>query len=262
MWTESRRHGLQLLKEHPYIHAILLDIDCLMGSSKSFTELIQTVTQPFYCPKIVCTGEQDNFEHARTAMQNGAIDYLGIPLEKDELMACIERAVYATENERLSVRYLQKIDQTVMQLRGLVTDIEQKSWVREEPLNAIEAHEPQVHGSEYAMPTHPNPYMEKALSLTRLQTRKNEFTDLPELMSKAWSILLEIFTTEMSGRAAYVTTVAVGSAVAVSSTNRHLDLLQQRDLIVRHRDASDKRRIRVQLTDKARDQITQYFDQI
>jgi DNA-binding MarR family transcriptional regulator len=104
--------------------------------------------------------------------------------------------------------------------------------------------------------------MHKALTLNRLQQRDAQCEDLPDFRSKEWPILLEIFTTEMSGQVAYVTTIALGSSVAVSSTHRHLDALHQRDLIIRQRDASDRRRIRVQLTDKARQQLTHYLDHI
>ncbi len=260
LYTESQHQGIQLLKEHPYTHAILLDIHFITESQQAFLELIPKVTQPLYSPKIVCTGEPENFAHAKAALQNGAIDYLGVPLKQEELLACIDRAIYLCESEKLNGQFLQKMDQSILHIEHMLTHY--PTPANTEAKQDVMAHEPQLQESRYTEPAHANPFIQKALTLSRLKERNAECPDLPAFMSPGWSILMEIFTTEMSGRMAYVTTVAVGSSVAVSSTHRHLELLEQQALIKRQRDVSDKRRIRVQLTDKARDQLTHYLKRI
>lgn len=255
LMTQSRRQGLQILKEHPYIQAILLDVQLLTRHSQTFSDLVQQVTQPFYCPKIVCTGEHKDFDEVRTAMRYGASDYLCVPPNKDELMACIDRALNAVATDTTNFRYLQKIDQNFHQLQTLLLAINEHQAQTSAP--QTEQHYDEVRDSE-----HPNPYMQKVITLTRLQEQKDQFEELPVLMSQAWAILMEIFKTEMSGRSAYVTTVALGSSVPASSTHRHLETLAEKNLIRRLRDASDKRRIQVQLTDKARIQLINFFDKI
>lgn len=257
MATASRRQGLQILKDNPYIHAVLLDIHLLIGQSQTFTQSVQQVTHSFNCPKIVCTGEHKNFDHVRAAMHFGAIDFLCVPSNQYDLMACINRALYANQSDKVNFRYLQKIDQNFKQLQALLLNIKNHPFYHQEPSNSSRQPHSEVHDSE-----HPNPYMQKAITLTRLQEHKDKFEELPDLMSQAWTILMEIFKTEMSGRSAYVTTVAVGSSVPVSSTHRHLDTLENKNLVRRLRDAADKRRIQVQLTDKARAQLVNFFDKI
>lgn len=257
--TRSRRRGLQILKEQTDIQALWLDIDLLIGEAPSFATEIQQIIPARHGPKLICAGDNEHYESAKTALRFGAIDYISAPFDKNELMDCLARINLLLEKEKVN---LQQIDQGITRIHHLLTELNEHHTELREQSATTAQYIQQAKAAPSTTPTHPNPYMQKALLFNQLQKHKHEFDELPEVMSKAWNILVEIFTTEISGQRAYVTTVAVGSSVAASSTHRHLALLFQKKLIRRQRDPSDKRRIEVRLTKKAWQQLTEYFDKI
>lgn len=257
--AESQEQALKVIQENPFITTLFIDSDILKEQSDHFVMLTQQMRQHNFTPKIVCAGTQKSFDNIKIAMQYGAIDYICIPIDRNELINSIHRSLQLLDFERIHERYLQKIDQRFVQLQDLFKQLKQQQTQHQNPI----VYDKNDEVKEPALKTHSiNPYLKKALKLSQLQLQDHQNNELPQLISTAWRILLEIFNTEMSGQIPYVTTVSVGTSIAVSSTHRHLDVLQNHNLIRRQRDASDKRRIRVQLTPKGNALVIGFIEQI
>jgi len=65
----------------------------------------------------------------------------------------------------------------------------------------------------------------------------------------AWSMLLDLAENRMVGRSAYVSSLAVGAGVALTTALRHLATLERLGLAARTPDMTDRRRTLVELTD-------------
>jgi DNA-binding MarR family transcriptional regulator len=75
----------------------------------------------------------------------------------------------------------------------------------------------------------------------------------------AWDILLDLARSRMTGHSAYVSSLAVGAGVALTTALRHLGELEHLGLAMRMRDAVDRRRTLVVLTDHGYDRMRRYL---
>lgn len=68
----------------------------------------------------------------------------------------------------------------------------------------------------------------------------------------AWNMLLDAYVNDLEGRKLIVNDVCVASRVPSTTAIRWLNLLVERELVVRHADPVDRRRSFVEITEKAR----------
>jgi len=75
--------------------------------------------------------------------------------------------------------------------------------------------------------------------------------------SPAWDIMLDLFQSEAKRPSVSVSSAAIGATCPPTTALRWLEVLEQRDLIRRHPDPKDRRRVYIALTDDARKRILQ-----
>jgi DNA-binding NtrC family response regulator len=99
--TDSRE-VMQFLNEHE-VHAVILD---LMMDNISGRQLLQEISQQFqHLPVIIITAMND-LQIAVECMKSGAFDYLVKPIDKNQLVSHVEKALelYSLKNELSSLK--------------------------------------------------------------------------------------------------------------------------------------------------------------
>lgn len=80
------------------------------------------------------------------------------------------------------------------------------------------------------------------------RSRDRIFSDSALFGEPAWDLLLDLTVSELKGRKLSVTSACIGACVPSTTALRWLSLLEERGLIVRESDATDKRRAFVRIS--------------
>ena len=75
----------------------------------------------------------------------------------------------------------------------------------------------------------------------------------------AWDMLLELALSEAEGRRVSVTSLCIASGIPVTTALRKIGLLEEKGLILRTADDTDRRRAMLGLTRRSREGIADYF---
>jgi DNA-binding MarR family transcriptional regulator len=78
----------------------------------------------------------------------------------------------------------------------------------------------------------------------------------------AWDMLLELFIAAHERRDVTVTAACRASRVPISTAKRTLDVLQRREIVLKHGDAQDRRRVFVRLSPRGLAEFNRYFRSI
>lgn len=106
----------------------------------------------------------------------------------------------------------------------------------------------------------PRPETVDALIVARgLRTRYFE-SDL--LFDPVWSMLLDLFWSELNQQEVSVSSLCLASGVANTTALRYVDIMEEREMISRYPDEQDRRRTFIRLTDKTRESLAEYFSRI
>ncbi len=91
--------------------------------------------------------------------------------------------------------------------------------------------------------------------------RRFQFFDGHLFSDPAWDIMLELFVAEIEGREVPVTNLCFTSNVPDTTVLRWIKTLCYENLVVRHKDKVDKRRVLVQLSRPAADAMRRYIEE-
>ncbi|ANB03177.1 response regulator [Ectothiorhodospira sp. BSL-9] len=76
-----------------------------------------------------------------------------------------------------------------------------------------------------------------------------------------WNILIDLMIARLAGRPDYVSSLAVGSGIPLTTALRHVEELVNRGLVRKERDPSDRRRVFLWLTDDAALRMEQFLEE-
>jgi DNA-binding MarR family transcriptional regulator len=91
--------------------------------------------------------------------------------------------------------------------------------------------------------------------------RRFQYFDGHLFSDPAWDIMLELFVAELESREVPVTNLCFTSNVPDTTVLRWIKTLCSEDLVVRHKDKVDKRRVLVQLTRPAAEAMRRYMEE-
>lgn len=95
--------------------------------------------------------------------------------------------------------------------------------------------------------------------LQRERDIRAEIFDADIASSAAWQIIIDLYAMGQEQGHNYVSSVAVGSQVPLTTALRHIDHLVQEQLIERSRDPADARRVRIKLTERCNKLVDMYL---
>jgi DNA-binding MarR family transcriptional regulator len=93
------------------------------------------------------------------------------------------------------------------------------------------------------------------------RSRRFQYFDGHLFSDPAWDIMLELFVAEIEMREVPVTNLCFTSNVPDTTVLRWIKSLCHEELVVRHKDKVDKRRVLVQLTRPAADAMRRYIEE-
>lgn len=191
---------------------------------------------------ILLTG-YPSIELAVQAMQDGFVDFLSKPVNREMYEAALKRA-----SERLAAQAAAASDTKVVEsvaniqesLQALMTKlgVQEKEAAAEDDVAAAIKNPNSVH-----------PSVLKAIIKARRNRQKYFEGDL--FSDPSWDILLELTAAHIENRQESVTSVAIAASVPASTAIRKIRELADRGLLKRWTDPTDARRIFVALTDDA-----------
>jgi PAS domain S-box-containing protein len=97
---------------------------------------------------------------------------------------------------------------------------------------------------------------QRILAKRRLRTR---FFEDEMFGEPAFDLLLDLFAQELAGRDTYTTSAAVASGAPLTTALRQIAMLVERGLIARDPDPTDRRRVRLRMTDPGAVQMRDYL---
>ena len=89
--------------------------------------------------------------------------------------------------------------------------------------------------------------------------RDTIFGDAELFGEPAWDMLLDLHDAEIKRRRISITSACIASNVPATTALRWIGVLEQRGLVARHKDETDRRRDFLALTDKARALLEEFF---
>lgn len=191
---------------------------------------------------ILLTG-YPSIELAVQAMQDGFVDFLSKPVNREMYEAALSRA-----GERLAAQAAAASDTKVVES---VANIQESLQVLMNKLG-VQDKETAAEEDVAAAIKNPNsvhPSVLKAIIKARRNRQKYFEGDL--FSDPSWDILLELTAAHIENRQESVTSVAIAASVPASTAIRKIRELADRGLLKRWTDPTDARRIFVALTDDA-----------
>ncbi len=91
---------------------------------------------------------------------------------------------------------------------------------------------------------------------------RQRFFDEEVCTGPAWSILVELAHMMMLDKTAYVSSVALGSGIPLTTALRYIDMLVSRKLVEREPDPADRRRVTLRLSDSGSELMRSYIQDI
>ncbi|MCG5512769.1 response regulator [Ectothiorhodospira shaposhnikovii] len=187
-------------------------------------------------------------DHVQSALRMEAADFLFKPFREQEFILAVRRALRRDLEKRqlrevLSITQgqLSKIESRLRYLHSEKEDIEPES-VRGGSRTAADGKDGGL-ASAGARRILKNAAEARAL--------RGRFFD-PELCSGAtWNIMVDLMIARLANRPDYVSSLAVGSGIPLTTALRHVEDLVNRGLVRKERDPSDRRRVFLWLTDEA-----------
>lgn len=77
-----------------------------------------------------------------------------------------------------------------------------------------------------------------------------------------WDMLLELYAAEREGRLLYIWPLSVAGNIPISSAHRKIDLMVQKNMVVRTTDESDRRRVGIALSAGFSEKLEALFDRL
>ncbi|MEM1132848.1 MAG: hypothetical protein AAGH53_07925 [Pseudomonadota bacterium] len=102
-------------------------------------------------------------------------------------------------------------------------------------------------------------YAEEIKKVIKSRHRRFSFFDPDMFADPAWDILLDLYVAALEHRQVSVSSACIASCVPSTTALRWLSILEKNDLIIRKRDQHDLRRVFVELSDKGRHKLDEYF---
>ena len=104
--------------------------------------------------------------------------------------------------------------------------------------------------------------LELVETMISVRFMRDRFFESDLFFDPSWSMLIDLYRAELTGKDLSVTSVCIGSGVADTTALRYIKLLEERDYIYRVADPMDRRRAFLRLTNAARDRLRSYFGSV
>lgn len=264
--ARSVQDAMALLGEHDHIEVVVSDIRM---PGLNGLQLLSLIRERFpdrpWLEVVLMTGDPTT-DTAIQALREGARDFLVKPFGQNELTGTLAKALDRARRRRIvhqqqmaTGEFLQRFGAEANQLFSmLLPDIARpKIASLEEQTADLASNQDIPNPSKAALVTPAR--VDRLLKWHRARSRYFPEKALSEL---GWAMLLDLFHAHITGDFICISDLCATAGVPNTTALRRIDELEGAGLLTRHTDPRDKRRTRVLLSEKAREQMTRYLEVI
>ncbi len=258
--AENGRQALSFLRGYPSLLAVLVDLRMPEMDGFALMHAIRDSISPHAAPAIVCVSGHLDMEATVLAMRHGARDCLTKPVSRTDLLNGVHAAMESARQARQREGEHDVMRSLLSDLQSKVSQVAMRVGVTRGNLGPYSHEDPALGQSPPGDPVEASSLLDQVRRLIAERERRREYFPGTLLSDPAWDMLLDLAQNQLSGHLTYVSSLAVGARVPLSTTSRYLDMLEKEELVERFQDPMDKRRVRVNLTDSGWNRMHEYLD--
>lgn len=259
--AHSGREALRFLQDYPDTSVVIVDLR--MPEMDGFT-LMTAIEDHFALiirPDVIVLSGHLDPESTASAIKRGAVDCLAKPVSRSALVQSVQSAADRVIEKRSALEESSTLSGLVGGATPLLAQAtgglrSTADFSESSPVSSSTARREQASLNRAAA---------QGMKLSRLLSeRETRYDIFPSTFSSehAWAMLLEMAHNHYAGRITYLSALAVGVRLPVSTSSRHLDALGKEGLVERFPDPADKRRVRATLTPEGLRKIEEYLDSL
>lgn len=258
--AENGRQALSFLRGYPSLLTVLVDLRMPEMDGFALMHAIRDSISPHAAPAIVCVSGHLDMDATVSAMRHGARDCLTKPVSRTDLLNGVHAAVASARQSRQREGEHDVMRSLLSDLQSKVSQVAMRIGMPRGGPGPHEREDAAVGQRAPGDPVEASSLLDQVRRLIAERERRRECFPGSLLSDPAWDMLLDLVQNQLSGHLTYVSSLAVGARVPLSTTSRYLDMLEKEELVERFQDPMDKRRVRVNLTDSGWNRMHEYLD--
>ncbi|WP_018880720.1 response regulator [Thioalkalivibrio sp. ALE30] len=253
--ARNGRDALRWLQGHHGILVVVVDLRMPEMDGFALIRAIRDTAKEGARPRIIVMSGYLDTDSAVTALRHDVDDVLSKPVSSADLNAAVGRAIRRAREDRERSGFVENVSSAMEQLRKQMLDMDRQ----------LKAYGAAGHGDEGDASVSEGGHLANEEMLERVsqvlehQHRRLQYFPADLFSDPAWDMLLDLMHNHLTGHATYVSSLAVGARVPLTTTSRYLETLERLGLTMRHQDPGDRRRLRVSLTDQGLKSMRAYL---
>lgn len=254
------RWALASLQDNPDTMVVIVDLRMPEMDGFALMSAIEDHFASVIRPAmVVLSGHLDKCA-AKSAVQGGALDCLTKPVSRGSLVDSVQSAADMIVKKRTALRQRQTLRHLVGDLNSLFAGTAARLGATS---NSFNIPEQGTVGDGVAVARKADDSAPQQLArLLRERESRRDFFPVSPKAEQAPEMMLELALNHFSGRITYLSSLAVGAQLPVSTCTRQLETLEAKGLVERFPDPADRRRVRVRLTDLGAKRVRDYLSSI
>lgn len=250
--SSSGRDALRRLRCNGSILVVVTDLRMPHMDGFTLVEAIRDLTPHARQPTIIFISAHMDADAALRALRSNVVDFLPKPFSSRQMVATVEDALVASREEREQTQALGSMESVMLAMQEQIQSVSrQVTSMAQRRLQDAELRRAGADGGEL-----PSEQLLAQLSaIIRVRELRQKHFPAELFSDPAWDMLMDLTTNRLQGHMTYVSSLAVGAQVPLTTALRYLQLLEQHGLIERKRDLADKRRTLVEITEKGLQQM-------
>nr|WP_274600825.1 response regulator [Ectothiorhodospira shaposhnikovii] len=248
--------ALSMLKEDRSIRVLVSDVRMPEWNGMDLVRALSN-SQGDERAEIIFMSGYASIDQVQDALRMEAVDFLFKPFREQEFIKAVRRALRRDLEKR-------QLKEVLSITQGQLSKIESRLrylYSEKEEIDPVPPEGPRRMGVGERENALASAGVSRILKKSaEARTLRTHFFD-PELCSGAtWNILVDLMIARLANRPDYVSSLAVGSGIPLTTALRHVEDLVNRGLVRKERDPSDRRRVFLWLTDGAAESMERFLE--
>lgn len=245
--STNGRDALNQLRCNRSIMVVVTDLRMPGMDGFALVQAIRDITPQGHQPRIVLISAHMDTNAALRALRSDVVDFLPKPFSSRQLIETVEAALTVTREEREQAQALDSMKSVVMDMQQQILTVSKQVTSMAPPRSQDTQ---RLRADSSTASVRDTSLLNQLTSIIHLRELRQKYFPAELFSDPAWDMLMDLTTNRLQGNITYVSSLAVGAQVPLTTALRYLQLLEDHGLVSRERDPKDKRRTLVELTDK------------